>query len=204
LHRRLTQSGGEHPAIFITALLDAVTRALSTEPLTETTIMNKFKDKKKGKREQQGRPASAPTRPAPTSSIRRWLAAVALIAIAGGGSYAAFHHYVLTRVPLALVGTWVVMDVRTTGADKSNEALKGGRMYFHRDGRMVVQANMDGKGYTIKATVEVEDDILRITSVNPSNGQTATDVQTIRTLEGDRFVIEDSKGTTLMMERLRE
>jgi predicted methyltransferase len=63
---------------------------------------------------------------------------------------------------------------------------------------------MDGNGYTIKATVEVEEDILRITSVNPNNGQKATDVQTIRTLEGDHFVIENHKGTMLMMERLRE
>ncbi len=103
-----------------------------------------------------------------------------------------------------MVGTWVVMDVKATGEGKSNEALKDGRIYFRRDGTLIVQANMDGKGYTIKATAEVEGESLRIISVNPNTGQKVIDVQTIRVLEKDRFVIEDSKGTMLTMERLRE
>ena len=144
------------------------------------------------------------TKTSPSSSKLRWIAALALIALAGAGSYAIFHFYVLTRIPRAMVGTWIVMDVKTSAGDKSNEALKDGRFVFGRDGTMIVQANMDGKGYTIKATVTVEEKNLRITSVNPNNGQEVTDVQTIRTLEGDRFVIEDGKGTVLMMERLRE
>jgi hypothetical protein len=139
-----------------------------------------------------------------TPWLPRWLIALTLVALAGAGSYAVFHFLILTRVPHAMVGTWVVTEVKTTGSDKSNQALKGGRIQFHGDGTMIVQANMDGKGYTIKATVEVEGEELRITSVNPNNGQAVTDVQTIRTLEGDRFVIEDRKGTMLMMERLRE
>ena len=44
---------------------------------------------------------------------------------------------------------------------------------------------------TIKAAVAVEGDVLRITSTNPNNGEQVTDVQTIRTLEGDRLSIED-------------
>jgi hypothetical protein len=103
-----------------------------------------------------------------------------------------------------MVGTWVVMEVKIGRGDKSNEALKGGRFVFGRDGTLIVQNHMDGKWYTIKATVEVEEETLRITSINPNNGQPVTDVQTIRTLEADRFVIEDRKGTVLMMERLRE
>jgi uncharacterized protein (TIGR03066 family) len=136
--------------------------------------------------------------------LRRWLSTLTLVALAGAGSYAVVHFFILTRVPPAMVGTWVVTDVNATGSDKSNEALQGGRMQFSRDGAMILQANMDGKGYTIKATVEVEGKELRITSVNPNNGQAVTDVQTIRTLEADRLVIEDHKGTVLTMERLRE
>jgi hypothetical protein len=144
--------------------------------------------------------------PAPRAGpkLPRWVIGLTFVALAGAGTYAVLHFFILTRVPHGMLGTWVVMDVKTTGRDKSNEALKGGRMYFYRDGRMVVEANMDGKGYTIKATVEVDGDEMRIITVNPNNGQTATDVHTIRTLEGDRFVVEDSKGTTFMMERLRE
>ena len=136
--------------------------------------------------------------------LPRWLIPLTLVMLVGAGSYAVFHFFILTRVPLAMVGTWVVTEVKTMGSDKSNQALKDGRFVFGRDGTMIVQANMDGKGYTIKATVEVEGKELRITSVNPNNGQAVTDVQSIRTLESDRFVIEDSRGTMLMMERLRE
>jgi hypothetical protein len=152
-------------------------------------------------------PSGDRSKPVPNHAwpwLPRWIIALLFVALAGAGTYALFHFFILTRVPHGMVGTWVVMDVKTTAPDKSNESLMGGRMYFHRDGRLVVQANMDGKGYTIKATVEVDGDELRIISVNPSNGQTATDVQTIRTLEGDRFVIEDRKGTMLVMARLRE
>jgi hypothetical protein len=104
-----------------------------------------------------------------------------------------------------MVGTWVVMEVKTTGAgQEADEALKGGRLDFRRDGTMICQTNMDGKGHTIKATVAVDEKTLRITSVNPHTGQSVTDVQTIRTFTGDRFVIEDRKGTVLIMERLRD
>jgi hypothetical protein len=167
--------------------------------------MKKRKDKIEETRQKRGKPAPVPTKPAAASSTVAWLVALAFIALAGAGSYAILHYYVLTRIPHAMVGTWVVMDVKVGGGDKSNEALKGGRMQFRRDGTMILQTNMNGKGYEIKATVEVEDETLRITTVNPNNkAEKATDVHTIRTLEGDRFVIEDRKGTMLMMERLRE
>ena len=137
-----------------------------------------------------------PTKAAPASK-RTWLIGFAVIALAGAGTYALLHFFVLTRIPHAMVGTWVVMQVEVGGGDKSNEALK--------DGRMILQTNMAGKGYTINATAEVEDGTLQITTVNPNKKrESATDVHTIRTLDRDRFVIEDRKGTVLMMERLRE
>jgi hypothetical protein len=158
---------------------------------------------------QQKRPRASGGGSKPTPKLAqpwlpRWLVVCTVVAMVGAGSYAVLHFFVLTRVPRAMVGTWLVLDVQTNGGDRSNQALKGGRFVFRRDGAMIVQANMDGKGYTIKATVEVEDETLRITTVNPNNGRKVTDVQTIRTLEGDRFVIEDRKGTVLVMDRLRE
>lgn len=140
----------------------------------------------------------------PQPWLPRWIVVLTLVASAGAGTYAVLHFFVLTRLPHAMVGAWVVTDVKINGGDKSNEALKGGRFVFHRDGTMVVQANMGGKGYTIKATVAVEEEILRITSINPNTGQAVTDVQTIRSLTDDELVIEDHKGTVLMMNRLRE
>ena len=132
------------------------------------------------------------------------LIALTVVALVGAGSYAVFHFFILTRIPHAMAGTWVVMDVRTKEGAKADEALKGGKLEFRRDGTMIGTINMDGKEGKIEATVEVEEVIMRITSVNPSNGQKVTDVQTIRTLDRDRFVIEDHKGTMLVMERLRE
>jgi hypothetical protein len=164
--------------------------------------MNKFKNKNDAIRVQKPKPALTGT--GPSSRKVHSLAPIALILLAAAGTYAGLHFYVLARVPNAMVGTWVVVDVKTRGSGKTDDSLKGGRLEFHRNGTMIGKVNMDGKEGTIKASVEVEGDILRITSVNPKTGQTMTDVQTIRTLEGDRFVIENHQGTVLMMERLRE
>jgi hypothetical protein len=103
-----------------------------------------------------------------------------------------------------MVGTWVVMEVKTTQGANPDASLKGGTLEFRRDGTMIGKVNMGGKEAKIEATVEVERDSLRITSVNPNNGQKVTDVQTIRAIESDRFVIEDHKGTVPLMQRLRE
>lgn len=138
------------------------------------------------------------------SSKWRWLIALAFVAFSGAGSYAILHYFVLTRIPHVMVGTWLVMKVKTTEGAMADQSLKGGTLEFRRDGTMTGTINMEGKKGTINANVEVEEKTLRITTVNPNNGQKVTDVQTIRTLEGDRFVIEDRKGTILMMERLRE
>jgi uncharacterized protein (TIGR03066 family) len=123
-----------------------------------------------------------------------WLVAVACIAVGGGATFSVLHFVILSRVPHAILGKWVVIEGE----------LKGGTLEFRRDGTMIGKVNMKGKEGTIKATVEVEGETMRITSINPYTNRSETDVQTIRTLEDDRFVIEDRKGTTLIMERLRE
>src|SRR5260370_26045217 len=133
--------------------------------------MKKLKDKIEKTRQKRGKPAPLHTKAAPASSMLTWLIALAFIALAGAGSYAILHFYVLTRIPHAMIGTWVVVNVKTNAGDKSNQALKDGRLVFRRDGTLTVMTNMDGKGYTIKATVEAEDDTFRITSVNPTNEQ---------------------------------
>jgi hypothetical protein len=138
------------------------------------------------------------------SGVWKWALVLLCITMAAGVTYAVLHFFILSKIPREMIGTWVVMEVKTTGADQADEALKGGRFDFRRDGTMICRTNMDGKGYTIKATVEVDQKTLRITSVNPYTGQPVTDVQTIRTFSGDQFVIEDRKGTVLVMERLRD
>jgi hypothetical protein len=135
-----------------------------------------------------------------------WKSALVLLSITltAGITYAVLHFFILARIPRELIGTWVVTEVKTTGSDPADEALKEGRFDFHSDGTMICRTNMDGKGYTITATVEVDEKTLRITSINPHTKQAVTDVQNIRALTADQLVIEDRKGTVLVMERLRE
>jgi hypothetical protein len=93
-----------------------------------------------------------------------------------------------------MLGKWLVV-----GGD-----MDGATLEFKRDGAMLGTVNMKGKEGKIKAAVEVDGETLRITSVNPYTKQPETDVQTIRTLSNDQFIIEDRKGVILKMQRLHE
>lgn len=145
----------------------------------------------------QALPASSPWLP-------RWLMVAACMAGAASVTFAVFHYFILSRVPHAMIGTWIVMEAKSQGDGKIDASLKGGTLEFRRDGTMIGKVNMNGKEGTIKATVEVEGKTLRITSVNPYTNRPETDVQTIQILEGDRLALEDRKGTVLTMERLHE
>jgi len=123
-----------------------------------------------------------------------WPAALALVVLAGAGTYALFHFVILSRVPHAMLGKWVVVGGEMHGAV----------LEFSRDGTMTAKVNMDGKEGTIKAKVEVDGETMRVTSTNPLTQRPETDTQTIHVLTADEFVIEDRKGTVLRMERLQE
>jgi uncharacterized protein (TIGR03066 family) len=107
-------------------------------------------------------------------------------------AFAVLRFVILSRVPQALLGKWLVVGGEMDGAT----------LEFFRDGTMIGKVNMDGKEGTIKGKVEVDGDTLRITSTNPFTRRPETDVQTIRTLTEDRLVLEDRKGTVLSMQRL--
>jgi hypothetical protein len=137
------------------------------------------------------------TQAGPSAAPERWpgwIATTAWVLLIAGASYALFHYVILTRVPHHMIGTWLVV-----GGD-----MDGARLEFTRDGAMTGVVNMKGKAGKIEAKVEVENDTLRITSVNPYTNQPETDVQTIRVLRDDEFVIEDRKGTVMKMQRLRQ
>jgi len=140
---------------------------------------------------------------------RDWVAwkswpVVLCITLTAGATYAVLYFAILSKIPHPMVGTWIVNEVTSKQGEQGNEALKGGRLIFHRDGTMIGETMKDSKPWTIKATVEVEGKFLRITSVHPETGEAVTDVQRIRTLADDKFVIEDRTGTVLNMARLIE
>jgi hypothetical protein len=124
----------------------------------------------------------------------RWLCAPAFVVVVALAAYALFHFVILSHVPYAMLGKWLVVGGEMDGAT----------VEFQRDGSMTGIVNMKGKEGKILAKVEVENDLLRITSVNPYTKQPETDVHTIRMLHDDQLVIEDRKGTVLKMERLRQ
>lgn len=127
-------------------------------------------------------------------SLPRWLVPVVCMLLAAAGTYALFHFVILSRVPHAMLGKWLVVGGEMDGAT----------LEFHRDGSMIGIVNMKGKEGKIKAQVEADGDTLRITSLNPFTKQPETDTQAVRMLTADQFVLEDRKGTVLKMERLRE
>ena len=150
----------------------------------------------KKKRSNSPEPNSASSSATP-GSVRAWprrmLTAAAFILMVAA-TFALFHFVILTRVPHAMLGKWLVVGGEMDGAT----------LEFSRDGSMLGIVNMQGKEGKIKAQVEVEGERLSITSANPFTKQAVTDTQTIRALTDDQFVIEDRKGTVLRMERLRE
>jgi hypothetical protein len=138
------------------------------------------------------------------TGVWKWALVMLCITLTAGVTYAVLHFFILSRIPHEMVGTWVVIDVKSNSGANTDESLKGGTLEFRRDGTMIGKVNMDGNEGTIQAAVAVEGESLRITSVNPQTGKPVTDVQTIRTLTAGQFVIEDRKGTVLVMERRGE
>ncbi len=116
------------------------------------------------------------------------------IVVVAVATFALFHFVILTRVPHAMLGKWLVV-----GGD-----MDGATLEFHRDGSMIGIVNMKGKEGKIKAQVEVDGETISVTSTNPITNRPETDVQTIRALTDDQFVLQDRKGTVLRMQRLRE
>ena len=123
------------------------------------------------------------------------LLAPACVLVVAAATYALFQFVILSRVPHAVLGKWLVRE----GGD-----MHGAILEFRRDGTMIATVNMQGKAAKIVAQVEVEDETMRTTSRHPITGKEHTDVQTIRKLTDEEFVFEDSKGTVIRMERLRE
>ncbi len=132
--------------------------------------------------------------PAPRRWLPTWLIALVCMMLVGIITYAVFHYVILTRVPHAMVGKWLVVG----------KEMKGATLEFTRQGAMIGTVNMEGTEGKIKGRVKVSGKTMWITTINPITNEPHTDVQTIRTLSANQFIIEDRKGTVLKMEPLRE
>jgi hypothetical protein len=130
-----------------------------------------------------------------------WVVALLCVLVAGGVTFALFEYVILSKVPRAMLGKWVVIEV--SGNKEDNKGMEGATLEFFRDGTMIGKVNMSGKEGIIKARVRANEKTLWSTTTNPMTGKEDTDVQSIVTLTDTEFVTEDNKGTVIKMQRVR-
>lgn len=137
------------------------------------------------------RPGPQPERPAAASSWLPWAAGLVILVATAGATWALFEFVILSRIPGALVGKWVVEGGEQDGATFD----------FYRDGTMRGRINVGGKEGIIHARVRVEGDKMHTTTRNPSTGKDETRTQTIRSLSERELVLADDRGEVLRMTR---
>jgi hypothetical protein len=125
--------------------------------------------------------------------LPRWIVLGLCLLLAAGGTWAFFEFVIWNKVPSELVGKWVVME----GPDE------GGTIDFYRKGTMVAKVNQGGFEGIIYAAIRVEDKKIHVTTRHQKTGEEGTRVQTIRTLEANRLVLEDERGTSIMLQRAK-
>lgn len=153
------------------------------------TYMNKLKSKKAVTRDKQRNAVPAPTSPAASSLMPRWLVLLGCLALAGGGMYFVMTSYVIAQVPAEIVGTWQV---------KGGE-MDGTKMTFHRDGSFTSMVTIEGRDIPIEARVAVRDKTLQFSIVNGLSGKRETKTQTIRSLTETEMVVEEGGATSKLV-----
>jgi uncharacterized protein (TIGR03066 family) len=138
---------------------------------------------------QPGRSLSEPPRP----WLPRWAVAVLLTAVTAAVTFVVFEYVILSKVPRAMLGKWVV----TQGA------MEGATLEFFRDGTMTATVTKDGKSVAYTARVRADEKTVWSTTKHPMTGKEETAEQAIVTLTDNEFVLEDKKGAVLKMERRR-
>jgi len=140
-----------------------------------------------------GTPNSAPAKGPPTSRrIKYALLSLACVALSGLATYGGFEIFSPIRVPPAMRGTWVVVE---------GKGLDGATLEFSANGRMIGTVPAGGEGVTtIEGKVEVDGNRFRVRT--DGNGpRLATEPEDILELTDRRFVVQDSQGEVLIMER---
>jgi uncharacterized protein (TIGR03066 family) len=119
--------------------------------------------------------------------------ALALVAVAAGGTFALFEFVLLPKVPAEMVGRWQVVG----------GTMNGAVMEFHRDGTMIGRHFVDGKEAVLEGSVVVRGKTLHTTTVNPFTNRAETGIQTIVTLTETEMITEEKSGTRVTMKRVQ-
>jgi uncharacterized protein (TIGR03066 family) len=137
--------------------------------------------------------ASGPLQPAaPRHWLPRWAVAVVCVALSAAATFAVCEYLLLSKVPRALLGKWVVAEGE----------LEGATLEFFRDGTMRLRFSKEGKQLDDTVKIRTEDKTLWSTTRNPMTGKVETASQTIVSLTDSQCVLEDEKGTVLRLDRV--
>jgi hypothetical protein len=160
-----------------------------------------FSSKKTAERLRRGQAGAGAdgtdSRSTPSTAARtrllHWTAALLCMTIAATATFLVFENFVLSKVPRAMLGKWVVTEGE----------MEGATLEFFRNGTMLAKVDVNGNERFINAKVRADENTVWSTTTNPMTGQEDTAAQTIISLTATEFVLEDKKGTLMKMERAR-
>jgi hypothetical protein len=141
-------------------------------------------------------PRRAPSDPPSAASVPRRLRyallSLACVAVSGLATYGGFTIFSPVRVPAMMRGKWLVVE---------GKGLRGATLEFFADGRMIgVVPAVGGEDVALKGRVEVEGNRFRVLMAGPGTSF-ATEPEDILELTDRRFVVQDSQGEVLILER---
>jgi len=147
--------------------------------------------KTKPKQRQTNQARTPPMPPAPATSWKRRVLLGLMLIVVAAGVWGLFEFVIWNRIPAELVGKWEIME----GPDE------GGTVDFYPNGSMVAHVNLAGRLGVIEAKIRVDEKKIYVTTRHQQTGEEGTRVQTIKSLEGDRLVLQDEKGNLVKLQR---
>lgn len=151
--------------------------------------MSKLHAQKSGDHRIQPAQALTP----PTKGRRRiWFFAVVIGLLSAYGTYYLVEFVFWPRVPAELVGAWRVM-----GGPQDGVILE-----FLPNGLFQAMIRKGEEGATVRARVQVEDNLVHITSTNPRTGAAETKTHIIHRLTETELDLEDPMGVISRLVRL--
>ncbi len=131
---------------------------------------------------QVNQPPQEPRTPA-SASLRKYLFGGLLFVAAVVLGYFVVTWLLRPTLPDSIVGEW-----RMAGGD-----IDGTRFSFARDGTFKAKLTVNGKEVEVQAHVEMHDDTLRYTILNPATGKNEIKIQTIKSLTDQEMVVEENR-----------
>jgi hypothetical protein len=138
-------------------------------------------------------PSGAPG-PVPSAAPRwlpRWAVALLCVAVSAAATFALFEYVILSKIPRAMLGKWVVVE----------GPMEGATLEFFRDGTMIGRVDTPENKGVIEARVRSDGNTLWSTTKHPMTGQEETAEQTIVSLTETEIVLEDRKGARIKLQR---